>query len=67
MNIKFRENLNRYQVDVIVNGQVMYSDPEYRGAAFWAKNRYNLTDVQLRSIYNEYKDDLEIQEDEDDV
>jgi len=65
MNIKFRENLNRYQVDVIVNGQVVYSNNEYRGAAEWAKLRYNLSDRDLEMIYRDYKEDLESDDDED--
>lgn len=55
MNIKFRDNLNRYQIDVIEDGQVVFSHNEYRMAARWTSCKYGFTDAQMYDIYFEYK------------
>ena len=59
MNIKFRENHHRFQVDVVFCDQVVYSHSEYRGAAEWAQRNYGLSDPQLLEIYRDYKDECD--------
>lgn len=54
MIIKFRDNLDRYQVDVIEDGQVVYSHNEYRMAARWTSIKYGFTDAQMYDIYFDY-------------
>lgn len=59
MTVQFRENWHTRCVEVFENGVVVYSDPEYRGAAIWAKEKYNLSDDELMVIYRDYKNDYD--------
>jgi hypothetical protein len=58
-DIKLRESRPVGRVNVIVDGKMVYSDSEYRGAATWVQRTYNLTDAQTLALYRPYKDDYD--------
>jgi hypothetical protein len=64
MNIKFRENFANGHVEVIVNDTKVYSHDEYRGAAQWAIDKYELSDDEMAVIFRDYKDDYDTQREE---
>ena len=56
---QLREDFKRAQVVVLIDGKPVYSSGEYRNAAEHLKHQHGLSDSELRTVYQDYRNNYD--------